>query len=1098
MRKKLALILSFMLLCYCFTPFAYAEEAGSQTSETTAESPSEAPETPSTKSDEKPSDAEESTEKSTEKPTQKPATKPAASSTVTSDTYLADQLSDLKGLSKDNKKKINVMLKMGAVEQEAADKFGADAVVTRAQLAKTAALVLGLTIDSKVKSSSFNDVKQNDPTVTYIEALKTAKLTYNTVDNKYDPEGAVTRQELAMLLIKGLGLDDKAKAAAAVKDDTVDDAYKSYVAYALQQKLMTNQTGGKFDGKVSVTKQMLALTAHEAWRLHTSTAKPAKASIAEVKVIGKNKLSVRLNRDVDSNKAVLNVTIAGILDSDNKPVKFEPNTTWSDDEMTAELEMTENFEFAQYQVILSGVDVEGGTMTFMPENERPAKVEFVTTAEKLPWSKALIEYKALNQYGEQMNLAASNMSIYVGAAKRVTSTILANSNAIILDLSELTPDSSVTVNLLERSGYLSIGKTFTVGDMPQVKKVDLGDTEKNLILPAGQTVFQSGGRAYLTFKAYDQYGLPIVDPKILNMSLLKTFTGALGNVFRIDGANDFIDFNNDGFPELQLVPYADLDSDKEVNVNLIFNGEQVSQKVKVISPKSPYSIVIGPVTEPLTEGDVNKEIGLKVLDSVNRELEGEEVADLESAGKITVYATGGLVLEGDPAIRNNVNVKLNPNGSIRIKQITAPGPATIYVRINGLDQTVSYPLMIDSARKPSTIKVDENNSAKTILLINSLSAGKTKASFKFFDQFDADYYTNSNDYKVEMKLERISGVTAAVYTSGPVALSEATPVALVNISSLADSNGGKGINLHPIVNQKGSYKLTGTLVHLDANGQIQERLSSDSLVIDVDDATNPSLTYALDIKSGDLLAIGRILYDSGKLDSVTNATYLFNNYAALAKDVNVLTKDALGLDTGLKVKIRAVTSSNPKAVAYKEIKDVGKLIGLDSGKFDFNVYFDTPNGVKSISQSLGTGVDSMVPSSLKAKNGSKTLDDTVNLNGWYLWETNLMGQLQVGTNDYGTFTNKCSVDTAPCPKESNQDQFTGINDQLAVQAFIGDIQYFSDVTDSALQDVITINPDFTLSYTRNGSATKNNIYKFTIYLVGGNTQIKTQVTIKKT
>lgn len=1077
MRKEIALILSFMLLCYCLTPFVYAEEAVSQTTQSTSEAPTTKPvATPSTK----------------------PVAKPAASSTVTADTYLADQLSDLKGLSKVDKKKISEMLKMGVMDNGAVSTFGVDEVITRAQLAKPAVLVLGLTLAPTVKYSTFVDVKQDDPSMPYIEALKAASLAYDAVDNKYDPDGGVTRQELAMLLIKGLGLDEKAKATAPTKDETVDDKYKSYVAYALQQKLMTNLTGGKFGGKNAVTRKVLVLTAYEAWRLHTSTAKPAKASIAELKVIGKNKLSVRLNRDVDSNKAVLNITKASFLDSDNKPVKFEPTTTWSDDETTATLEMSDNFEFSQYQVILSGVDVANGTMAFMPENERAAKVEFVG-GDKLPWSKAVIEYKAVNQYGEPMKLSAGNMSIYVSSLKRVTSTILADSNAIVLDLTELTPESTFTVNLLERSGYINVSKTFTVGDMPQVKKVDLGDAKSNIKLPVGQLVFQAGGRAYLSFKAYDQYGTRIVDPKILNMGIFKNYTGAWGNVFKTDAPNDFVDFDNDGYPELQLVAYPDLDSNKDVTVNLMFNDEQVSQTITVAAPKSAYTVVIGPVTIALTEGDLNKEIGLKVIDSANQELTSTEIAALETAGKISVFATGGLVLEADPATRKDPvtgierPVKINLNGAIRIKQVTAPGPATINVRVNGLNQTVTYPLMVDSARKPNSIKLDEGNSARNILLINTLDKAKTSGVFKIYDQFDEVYFTKRSDYKVEMKLERLSGVTGAVYTTGAVTLNDANPVLLREITDIVTNKGeGQSITFKTYPTKKGSYKLTATLVHLDANGQIQERLSTDSLVVDVDDLNSPYLTYSLDLgSSSDLLAVGRILYDAGKISSVTNATYLFSNYSSLARGVTILTKDSGGLETGLSVKVRAVTSDNPKAMAYSN----GKIIGLDSGKFNLTVFFDTPNGVKSLTQSLGAGIDSMSPTGIKVSGSPKTITKGLetDLNGFYLWDTTIMGQIQVVTS-YGSFTNFCKTESTvtPCAKATlNQNQIMPANDFIGLQAFIGDIVYTE--LDASKQDSISVNPDFSLAYTRNPKSNnpkQNNIQQFNIYVVGGTQLVK--------
>ncbi|MFC0210873.1 S-layer homology domain-containing protein [Paenibacillus chartarius] len=1099
MNKKLALFLSWLLLLMSFAPSALAAEPAAQSVQTPAGSSSA-----SQPSDVSPTAAasDKSDEKSDETSDENPET------TVTEETYWADQLKDLKTLSKDDRKKINTLLVMYAIDQTSDDTFGADVQITRSQMAKTAALTLGLTIKTLV-SSSYRDVSTTDPAFPYIEALRTAKLVNDKAET-YNPLNPVTRQELAKLLVQGLGLTEDAEAEPPVKDDTVDSEYRSYVAYAVKQKIMTNQQGGKFEGKSNVTRKTLALAAYEALNLHQTSAKPDKASIAEVKLIGKNKLSVRLNRDVDSGKAEIMIRKAGELDSDNKPVDYAGMTEWSDDQATAVVEMNDDFfKFGRYDVILTGVDVEVGTLSFMAENERVTKIEFVTDTEKLPWSKALVEYKAVNQYGENMKLTAGNMEIFAIDTRgiHVPQTILDNSNAIILDLSGSRPQDTVTVRLWEKSSYIAVLKDFTVGEPPMIQELDLGDPESNVKLPSGQTVFKAGGRAYLTFKAFDQYGNRIVDPKYLNMQIGKLFTGAYGNSFRMDSPNDFVDFDNDGFPELQLAAFPNLDSNKTVTVNLLFNGKQVSQDVTVLASKTPYTVVIGPLTSQLTEGDTDKTIGLKVIDSTGTALEGAEIADLETTGKISVSSSGNLVLEASPSIRKDPvtgqdrQVKVDLSGAIRIKQVTAPGPAFISVRITGLNETVTLPLNIEAIRRPDSIVLDENSSARSILAINGLAKAKTGAVFKIYDQFGAEYYTKRDDYKVEMKLEKVSGESGALTTKGPVTLNDAKPSSVIEITDLVSKSGGKSIDLVPDAKKKGSYMLTASLVTY-GEGKIGSTLSFDSLIVDVDDQNNPNLTYSLDMKSGDLLAIGRILYDANKIDTVTNATYLFKHYKALAKDVNLLVKDSQGLDTGLSVKVRAVTSDNPKAMAYTTEKGIGKIIGLDSGKFNFTVYFDTPQGVKSLTQGLGSGVDSLVPSGIKIANGTKTVSGgngtPVNpINGLPLWDNSLLGQIQITTNDYGTFTNKCNVkDVSPCPADTptdinNVEEFTPINELIGVQAFIGNIVYTE--TDPAKQDEVTVTPDFKISYTRKGNSNMNNIQSFTVYLVGGKTSAKSQI-----
>ncbi|MZQ83144.1 hypothetical protein GQF01_13600 [Paenibacillus sp. 5J-6] len=1038
MRKELALLLTIMLLCYCFTPFVSAEETA-------------APKTPSTTTAPKPST----------KPAAKPAAKPTATPTVTVDTYLADQLSDLKSLSKDDKKKINVLLKMDAIEKSSADTFGVEDAINRAQLAKTATLVLGLTIENMVTGSSFTDVSTNDVSSHYVEALKKANLTYDAVDSKFNPTGNVTRQELAMLLIKGLGLDEKAKAAAPSKDETVDANYKSYVTYALQQKLMTNQADGKFGGTVTVTRKTLALASYAALQLHLTTAKPAKASIAEVKVIGKTKMIVRLNRDVDANKAVLTVTKDGLLDSDGEPLPLTGGVDWSEDNTTATMNMDDKFVFGSYQVVLSDVDVAKGTMTFMPETERVTKVEFVTNTEKLPKSKVLIEYKATNQFGEKMELSASNVNVIVSASatKNVVPTIYSSINAIGMDLSNVLYNSSITVVILEKSGYISVSKTFPVGDPPQVKKIDLGDAKNNIKLPSGQLLFRSGEKAYLAFKAYDQYENRVVDPLYLNIGIQRMFTGGLGNVFKSEGQNDFVDFENDGYPDLQLVAYPGLNSDKEVTITLFYDGKQVSQTVLVRTPKSPSAITIGPLAKPMTEGDTNVSINLKIVDSSNYELTPAERASLLSSGKISLFATGGITL-GNPAI--------DANGAIIVQQVTGPGPATINIRQNGTNQVVTLQTNIETGRKPDKIIVDANGSAANVLALNGLANGVTtaKAQFIIYDQFGIEYKTKRDDYKVQLKLEKISGDTGSVVSvtygsKKEVWLSDANLVALKDLGDVDITS----LTFNPSPTLSGSYKLTATIVHVEATtGQILEALSSDSVTVDVKNIANANLTYSVEMSaSGDLFAIGRALLDTGAAPTVTDITYLLADYSMLTQTAVVKVKDGSSVEA-FSITPKAVTSDNPKVIGTRG----NRVIGLDTGRTNLTVWYDSPlGGLQKLTITKGSNVDILVPTEIKTNGGPATFtgDPAAILNGKYIWDSSLMGKLQA-TTGYGTI---------------NLHQATYLLGVTGVQAFISDIEYTT--LDTSKQDQIVVNPDFTLTYTKKGGT--RTIKQFAIYVVAG-------------
>ncbi|MDQ0915500.1 S-layer homology domain-containing protein [Paenibacillus sp. V4I5] len=1050
MNKKIALFLSFLLLCYCLAPLAYAEDTASQTSQTTV-----APSNSTT-----PSATPEATTKAK-----------TPSSSVTSDTYLADQFGDLKSVSKDDKKKINALLKMDVIDTASVDFFGLDQEITRAQLAKTVAIVLGLRIDKMVTASSFSDVKSDDPARLYIEALKNSALSYDVVD-KFNPTGQVTRQELAMLLIKGLGLDEKAKDETPSKDETVDNTFKSYVAYALKQKIMTNEVDGKFGGNVSVTRKAFALAAYTAMQLHTTTAKPEKASIAEVTLTGTGKISVRLNRDVDIDKAILNITKYG------SDTEMPSSTEWADDNRNATLEM-DTLTYGKYTVELSGLDagsMDKSKIEFISEVGKIKNLEIVTSAEKLAKSKVRIEFKATNQYGEDEILSASDLNIMIGAQNRKVD-FYPGENAFTIDLSKELMDSKVMVSLLEKRSFKTASKTFIVGDIPIVSKIEIGE----LKIPGGQLIFKAGVRAYLQFKAYDQNGYPVVDSEIMNMGIHKSFT-ATGNVINQTGGNDFVDFDNDGFPEMQMEANTDIDGDKEVIVNLFSAGEPVSTTINVTALKTPATVVIKPLAEPAAEGDGEKFFGLVIKDSTGYEFSTSEIVEAETTGRISVYSTGGIVLEADTLTRGGRQVAIrSTDGQIRVKSFVAAGPATINVRMNALNELVTLPINIEKPRKPNSIKLDADSTV-SVTLFDGIRPSTT---FRIYDQYGIEYSTNQIDYKVEMKLEKISGDKGAIAsTSGGVSLSETVPMLLREVNQIH----GRSITVTPHTTLKGSYRLTASLVQVDTSLKTLETLDTLSVLLNVVDIKKADLVYSLDIGDG-LSAAGKLFYDWGNTKSVTDATYLFDNagYNVPGKDVVVVAKDSSGYKVAYSPKVKWVAVSDPTIIAFnKDAFNKGngtvkpRFIGINGGKTTLKVFFDTPLGQKDLSMEYPIAADPMDVSDLKFANTSpKEVSGgaALSLNGLFVWDTRLMGQIQAQTN-YNNFVNQnCTVNATTC-LTGYQDQITPVNNILQTNMWISDIVYTE--TDVNKQDTISIGSDFKILYVRKGDATSNNIKQFTI------------------
>jgi hypothetical protein len=186
---------------------------------------------------------------------------------------------DLKDLDAATKAKFDAMISAGVFDGVSEGTFGMKEEMNRAQYAKVAALIFGLKVDDNLKTSSFSDVKSDDPAngyaLPYIEALKSAGITDGYGEGTYNPAGNVSKEQLATFLVRGLGKDADAKAASGVNDNTVSDWAKGYVALALELKLLSNNSDGTFGGAGNATRDLLLTGAYEAKEQYVPPASPS-------------------------------------------------------------------------------------------------------------------------------------------------------------------------------------------------------------------------------------------------------------------------------------------------------------------------------------------------------------------------------------------------------------------------------------------------------------------------------------------------------------------------------------------------------------------------------------------------------------------------------------------------------------------------------------------------------------------------------------------------------------------------------------------------------------------------------------------------------
>ncbi|MNI28245.1 Endo-1,4-beta-xylanase A precursor [compost metagenome] len=169
---------------------------------------------------------------------------------------------DLQDLDIKMKANVDKWLDAGVIQGVAEDWFGLNETITRAEFAKIVALAVDLKIDTNLKSSSFVDVKADDPVIgnalSYIEALRQAGVTDGVDQERFNPIGEVTKEQFAVLMVRSLGKDGEAQQTLGVMDVSVSDYAKRYVALALKM-FPYLQSEGSYEGSIPITRQLILL-----------------------------------------------------------------------------------------------------------------------------------------------------------------------------------------------------------------------------------------------------------------------------------------------------------------------------------------------------------------------------------------------------------------------------------------------------------------------------------------------------------------------------------------------------------------------------------------------------------------------------------------------------------------------------------------------------------------------------------------------------------------------------------------------------------------------------------------------------------------------
>lgn len=227
----------------------------------------------------------------------------------------SSDFSDLGDLNAATKAKLDALISAGVFNGMSDGTFGLKEEMNRAQFAKVAALIFGLQVDTSLQTSTFKDVKADDPgngyALPYIEALKQSGIVQGVGGDRFDPSGEVTKEQLAAFLIRGLGADTKLPGGStpSIPDPSVSDWASAYVQQALQLKLLSAGANGQFEGKQAATRDLLASGAYET-KKQFEAEHPVAVTGAEF--ASGNRLLITLSGQIDESSVDLaKITVNG-------------------------------------------------------------------------------------------------------------------------------------------------------------------------------------------------------------------------------------------------------------------------------------------------------------------------------------------------------------------------------------------------------------------------------------------------------------------------------------------------------------------------------------------------------------------------------------------------------------------------------------------------------------------------------------------------------------------------------------------------------------------------------------------------------------------
>jgi len=822
-----------------------------------------------------------------------------------------------------------------------------EANMSREQLAKIVALLKKLEVQS---GTSYTDVAADRWSAGFIQAVSKVKpmIMDGVADGVFDPSGDVTLEQLATVAVRALGLT--VKTDAEVKGE-VSDWAKGYVATAVANGLLPDAANTDFT-KPAIRAELVEAT-YAAKKVLDDQVKPEKVSVKEAKAVGVQTVEVKLDRDVDTAKAKLELKKGSTV--------IATDVKWSDDKKSATLTLKDlKVNVGTYTVTLSGLeadDIEKASASFEAQNEEVTKLEFKNPSDTVASADTVkIAIVATNQYGEK---AAANAGSYTAYATtpggaRVTKADNGDLYVIVDTLdSTLTPNmSSFSINVYNNDSRVSISKTFKIGLAPMVSKVELGEIK---YANGKEALTNAGDQAVIKLVQIDQYGQEITQQTGNLFPINLQITPNFNNQFKAEVQ----DKDNDNIDEVVVTLNTKATVSSEQTVTVFGGGSTSTAKVAVKAVAVPAKVEFGDISSTTyADGDQNKYVTLNMYDAEGNLLSAQDVVD--NVDRVTISASGNIVFGATTDVPEAMFAKRTDGtfspiiavgankGKIHIANLNGKGTANMFaytsILESGATSSTNTNLPISDARYPVTMTVATESATKGI------EGGETELKLLVKDQYGENlenlargYVRESNGTTVTYDVYVSTSADSNANISYGLANGEATIAAVNNngykfVANSGSTGGSKQVTFS-LRKLNATVATDGTVTKGTAIDDKVKSITKDFTVIDPT-AAGVRLTYSAGAVADLFNAIENKVHDG----SVHGAVYDSPTESKHAKKIAITAKDSSGATVAIPKTVLNVSTSNEEIAKVGVLGGEAYVIGNKPGKTTVSVSYRTAKG----------------------------------------------------------------------------------------------------------------------------------------------------------